>query len=63
MFDLFYNPLYSCLTPKIRPKGSNVQHHETCPVCGRLLVNLYLRNGEWKCKQCWDALEGGGSDG
>lgn len=31
-----------------------VRHSETCPVCGRTLVNLYPGNGVWKCKQCWD---------
>lgn len=32
----------------------NVKHSETCPVCGQNLVNLYPRNGAWKCKKCWD---------
>ena len=30
----------------------NVRHSETCPVCGRKLVNLYPGNGAWKCRQC-----------
>lgn len=37
-----------------------VLHHETCPVCGAKLVNLYRKNtesGEWKCKKCWDKAE------
>ena len=33
---------------------ATVVHQETCPCCGRKLVNLYLRDGEWKCKACWD---------
>ena len=54
-----------------RPKNRNdVIHHETCPCCGRKLVNLYpgdvkktvIMYGEnviktetvWKCKACWD---------
>lgn len=39
-------------------RNADVVHHETCPCCGRKLVNLY-RGGvdekEWKCKKCWDA--------
>lgn len=53
---------------------AKVVHHETCPCCGRKLVNLYLgevekfeRRGddtvrklvkEWRCKACWDKKEG-----
>lgn len=37
---------------------SNVRHHETCPKCGRTLVNLYYLDGEWKCRRCWNG-EGG----
>lgn len=57
-----------------RPRdNSGVLHHETCPCCGRKLVNLYLGDtkkvvvmyGEnviktekvWKCKACWDKEE------
>ena len=36
-----------------------VRHQQTCPVCGRKLVNTYRRDGVWKCKKCWDAAEGG----
>lgn len=39
-----------------------VAHQQTCPACGRTLVNLYRRDGVWKCKGCWDA-EGGGGEG
>ena len=38
---------------KLKP-GKPVRHQQTCPVCGRTLVNTYLRGGEWKCKKCWD---------
>lgn len=31
-----------------------VRHQQTCPVCGRKLVNTYFRNGEWKCRRCWE---------
>lgn len=35
-------------------------HHETCPVCGAKLVNLYRKSpesGEWRCRQCWEKVE------
>jgi hypothetical protein len=48
-------------------RNKDVIHHETCPCCGRKLVNLYLGDAkkfkgetliatckEWKCKACWD---------
>lgn len=35
-------------------KANPVRHQETCPVCGRKLVNLYRKGDVWKCKQCWD---------
>ena len=51
-----------------------VVHHETCPCCGKTLVNLYLRNvekvvvnggeailktdREWKCNACWSKEKG-----
>ena len=31
-----------------------VRHHQTCPVCGRTLVNTYKRDGKWKCRKCWE---------
>ena len=37
-----------------------IAHRVTCPVCGKKLVNIYLRNGEWKCKQCWEVGESNG---
>ena len=30
------------------------RHQQTCPVCGRKLVNTYLRDGVWKCRRCWE---------
>lgn len=38
-------------------KRKSVLHHETCTCCGRKMVNLYLQDGEWKCKKCWDEIE------
>lgn len=37
--------------------GKPIRHHQECPVCKKKLVNIYLRGGVWKCKQCWDSLE------
>ena len=41
------------ILPKLKPEKP-VRYQQTCPVCGRTLVNTYFRNGEWKCKKCWD---------
>lgn len=37
-----------------RRSNANVVHHETCPICGRKMVNLYRREDEWKCRLCWE---------
>lgn len=39
---------------------NDVQHRKTCPVCGRMLVNLYRSGQDWKCREC---LEKGDQDG
>lgn len=41
-------------------RRKKVVHQETCPICGRKLVNLYEHEirGVWKCKQCWDKEDG-----
>ena len=31
-----------------------VRHQQTCPVCGRKLVNTYYKDGKWKCRRCWE---------
>ena len=36
---------------------SAVRHRETCPECGRKLVNLYWRKSGWKCRACWEQFE------
>jgi ribosomal protein L37AE/L43A len=41
-------------------RTKTVVHHETCPVCGAKLVNLYrkdINNGGWKCRKCWEKSE------
>ena len=34
-----------------------VRHQQTCPVCGRGLVNIYKQDGTWKCRRCWEEEE------
>lgn len=55
---MFY-PYYSYyFAPRRRYKTFKpVRHQQTCPVCGRKLVNTYLRNGVRKCRRCWEATE------
>lgn len=56
MFEPYVN-LYSLYGLGLfsRHKAKSVRHRQTCPVCGRTLVNLYWKDGKWKCKKCWDA--------
>ena len=37
-----------------RNRNATVVHQETCPICGRKMVNLYRREKEWKCRLCWE---------
>lgn len=48
---------YSEQFPFKRLKWTNIQHREICPCCGKTLVNLYYKCGEWKCKECWGKEE------
>ena len=43
----------------MKARNATVLHHETCPVCGRKLVNIYRREGgkDWMCLQCWRDAE------
>jgi ribosomal protein L37AE/L43A len=41
----------------VKARLATVLHHETCPVCGRKLVNIYRRGNDWKCLQCWKAAD------
>lgn len=37
----------------------NVRHRETCPMCGKKLVNLYrAADGRWMCHRCILKREG-----
>lgn len=52
--SLYLDP-YTQIIQLLRSRpGKSVAHQQTCPVCGRSLVNLYRRDKEWKCKKCWD---------
>lgn len=52
---LFYDGPYSRFLPRwIFYPAKPVRHQQTCPVCGRKLVNTYFRGGEWKCRRCWE---------
>lgn len=41
----------------LRSKKVDVVHRETCPVCGKQLVNLYRYGKEWLCRTCKIAAE------
>ena len=46
---------YTDLLPKLVFKpDKGVIHRQTCPECGRKLVNLYKRGNVWKCRRCWE---------
>ena len=40
-----------------RIEGMAVRAQETCPECGRTMVNIYQKGNEWKCKKCLDREE------
>lgn len=40
------------MTKALHRKKVNVIHRETCPVCGKRLVNLYRYGKEWLCRTC-----------
>ena len=55
---------YKRILQRIQKNGrAMVVHHETCPVCGKKLVNLYARKNaisgknDWKCRTCWEAYD------
>lgn len=54
MFDPYYDFMRRWRFRSAKP----VRHQQTCPVCGRKLVNTYLRNGVWKCRRCWEGGRG-----
>ena len=55
---------YERILRRIHKNGTKmVVHHETCPVCGKKLVNLYARRNviteknDWRCRSCWEAYD------
>lgn len=47
MFDPYYDFVRRWRFKPDKP----VRHRQTCPVCGRKLVNTYLRDGQRKCRR------------
>lgn len=72
-FDMYNDDMRRTINRIRNGRNATVVHHETCPCCGRKLVNLYRREVEkfekrgedtirkkekvWKCKACWDKEE------
>lgn len=52
-YDLMFYDEKTLLKKLFKP-GKPIRHQETCPVCGRTMVNIYRRDGVWMCKKCWD---------
>ena len=50
----YCNPYTEIMHLLRRCPQKTVAHQQTCPVCGRTLVNTYRRGTEWKCKKCWE---------
>lgn len=55
---------YERILRRIQKNGTRmIVHHETCPVCGKRLVNLYARRNiiteknDWRCRSCWEAYD------
>ena len=48
-----HQPLGRCKRPQAYGRHSAARR-QTCPVCGRKLVNTYLKDGVWKCRRCWE---------
>lgn len=40
-----------------RREENPVRRQETCPCCGKKMINIYRREDEWKCKVCWDKID------
>ena len=48
MFERYFFPR------RLFKPAKPTRHQQTCPVCGRKLVNTYLKDGKWKCRRCWE---------
>ena len=72
-FDMYNDDMRRTINRIRNGRNATVVHQETCPCCGRKLVNLYRREVEkfekrgedtirkkknvWKCKACWGKEE------
>lgn len=60
-YSLDNDPEYQRLMRRIHnARTKTTIHHETCPVCGKKLVNLYRRNmtdSAWRCRECWEKYD------
>lgn len=53
MFDP-YVPFSRTVLRRLFEPDKPVRHQQTCPLCGRKLVNTYLREHKWMCRRCWE---------
>lgn len=49
--------LVALLLPPNFFKVADVAHQQTCPTCGRKLVNTYRRGKEYRCRRCWESAD------
>jgi transposase len=42
---------------RIDQEDRPIRRQETCPCCGKKMINIYRREEEWKCKACWDKID------
>ena len=40
-----------------RREENPIRRQETCPCCGKKMINIYRREEEWKCNACWDEID------
>lgn len=50
MFDP-YVPFSRTVLRRLFEPDKPVRHQQTCPLCGRKLVNTYLREHKWMCRE------------
>lgn len=56
-YSSFIYDEYLRTSRKTNEAKRNTAHQQTCPACGRTLVNLYRRHGAWKCRRCHEKEE------
>lgn len=55
MFDRSYDFMLRPYFKQLFGPSKAVAHQQTCPTCGRKLVNIYRHSNGWMCKRCFDA--------